>query len=91
MIVVCSVSWKQEEKKNALGYLGPITGGICEKDDHFSNTLFLFVLFCLLHGGAVIWSSVSCRMWLMKVSNLVQANAEKILASTSYMFPLSQC
>lgn len=38
---------------------------------------FLFVLFCLLHGGAVIWSSVSCRMWLMKVSNLVQANARK--------------
>ena len=35
------------------------------------------VLFCLLHDGAVIWSSVYCRMWLMKVSNLVQANARK--------------
>jgi len=38
---------------------------------------FLFVLFCLLHGGSVIWSSVYCRMWLMKVSNLVQAKTRK--------------
>lgn len=36
-----------------------------------------FFFFCLLHGGAVIWSSVYCRMWLMKVSNLVQAKTRK--------------
>lgn len=33
--------------------------------------------FCLLCGGAEIGSSVDCRVWLMKVSSLVQAKTRK--------------
>lgn len=46
-------------------------------DKMLISQLDFFFFFCLLHGGAVIWSSIYCRMWLMKVSSLVQAKTRK--------------